>query len=505
MAFKIKKILTERQLFRAKWSIGLVMICLVVNLCASFAYGSTTAAEDACVAGAAGSNHLCYDGEVFSTTETEWYPRGRIVYYSHNEQVCNSSLLIPGTAILPSGLLAVFYALCLVYLFLGIYVVSDVFMASIERITSQTQIVKVHDRVGQVVREQKVKVWNPTVANLTLMALGSSAPEILLAVIEAGTNLGGCPGELGASTIVGSAAFNLLVITAACIYAVDDTNDTTPDSARDPAGPPKGVKKIYDMGVFSVTAGSSIFAYGWLYWVLKDQKVDSTEAWLTFVFFFVLVGLAWAFDRFKERQMQKQRKGEDETGQPVIEYSAVEIYRELIDDKKGLNPTTEAGIEKRNKMKNFVKETMKTDQIDKVQLADLKTAIEGEGLIKRIQYRKQVGIQQKKQVVAKGEIYKAEHVSADALDETEKHPRFGFRCLHYSVSESSGTIIIHVVNKQKTAGSVRVVTIDKEAKAGDDYEKVDTILEFSQGQAEHFIEVTINDDDNWEPDEDFLV
>lgn len=29
-----------------------------------------------------------------------------------------------------------------------------------------------------------VDVWNPTVANLTLMALGSSAPEILLNVIE---------------------------------------------------------------------------------------------------------------------------------------------------------------------------------------------------------------------------------------------------------------------------------------------------------------------------------
>jgi len=330
------------------------------------------------------------------------------------------------------------------------------------------------------VREQKVKVWNPTVANLTLMALGSSAPEILLAVIEAASNLGGCPGELGASTIVGSAAFNLLVITAACIYAVDDTNDATPDGERDPAGPPKGVKKIYDMGVFAVTAGSSIFAYAWLYWVLRDQKVDSTEAWLTFVFFFVLVGLAWACDRFKERQMQKL-KGKEVENSPVIEYSAVEIYRELIDDKQGRNPTTEAGIEKRAKMKNFVKETMKTDQIDKVQLADLKTAIEGEGLIKRIQYRKQVGIQQKKQVVAKGEIYKAEHVSADALDETEKHPRFGFRCLHYSVSESSGTIIIHVINKQKTQGSVRVATIDKEAKAGEDYEKVDTILQFSSG------------------------
>ena len=35
--------------------------------------------------------------------------------------------------------------------------------------------------------EQKrvyVTVWNSTVANLTLMALGSSAPEILLSVIE---------------------------------------------------------------------------------------------------------------------------------------------------------------------------------------------------------------------------------------------------------------------------------------------------------------------------------
>lgn len=337
------------------------------------------------------------------------------------------------------------------------------------------------------------------------MALGSSAPEILLAVIEAGTNLGGCPGELGASTIVGSAAFNLLVITAACIYAVDETNDTTPDSERD-EGLPKGVKKIYDMGVFSVTAGSSIFAYAWLYWVLKDQRVDSTEAWLTFIFFFVLVGLAWGLDRFKERQMQKERnEGGAEKGQPVIEYSAVEIYRELIDERKGLNPTTPADIEKRNKMKAFVKETMKTDQIDKVQLGDLKTAVEGEGLIKRIQYRKQVGIQQKKQVVAKGEIYKAEHVSADALDEVDKHPCFGFRCLHYSVSESSGTIRIHVVNKQKTAGAVRVVTIDKEAKAGDDYEKVDTILEFEAGDQEKYIEVKINDDDNWEPDEDFLV
>ncbi len=33
-----------------------------------------------------------------------------------------------------------------------------------------------------------VRIWNETVSNLTLMALGSSAPEILLSVIEVRTH-----------------------------------------------------------------------------------------------------------------------------------------------------------------------------------------------------------------------------------------------------------------------------------------------------------------------------
>ncbi|KIH52102.1 hypothetical protein ANCDUO_17798 [Ancylostoma duodenale] len=49
---------------------------------------------------------------------------------------------------------------------------------------------------------EEVKVWNPTVANLTLMALGSSAPEILLSIIEIVGN-GFRSGDLGPGTIVG--------------------------------------------------------------------------------------------------------------------------------------------------------------------------------------------------------------------------------------------------------------------------------------------------------------
>lgn len=58
-------------------------------------------------------------------------------------------------------------------------------------------------------------MWNPTLANLSLMALGSSAPEILLSVVEVGT-LNMRVGPLGPFTIVGSAAFNLFIISAVC-------------------------------------------------------------------------------------------------------------------------------------------------------------------------------------------------------------------------------------------------------------------------------------------------
>lgn len=135
----------------------------------------------------------------------------------------------------------------LIYLFMGIAIVSDIFMLAIEKITSQKVSVEVIDEDGVKIIKH-MYIWNPTVANLTLMALGSSAPEILLSVIETLSGFNKCPGELGASTIVGSAAYNLLVITGVSVYAVND-----------------GVKKINDMGVFAITCISSLWAYIWLF------------------------------------------------------------------------------------------------------------------------------------------------------------------------------------------------------------------------------------------------
>lgn len=80
------------------------------------------------------------------------------------------------------------------------------------------------------------------------MALGSSAPEILLSVIGTMQDLDAVPPELGPSTIVGSAAFNLLVISGLSIMAVDDKP-----------------KKVRDLGVFAVTSIASLWAYIWLF------------------------------------------------------------------------------------------------------------------------------------------------------------------------------------------------------------------------------------------------
>ena len=100
-----------------------------------------------------------------------------------------------------------------------------------------------------------VKVWNETVANLSLMALGSSAPEILLSVIEIWAK-GFKSGDLGPGTIVGSAAFNLFMIIGLCMYVIPDDE----------------VRKIKHLRVFLVTATWSVFAYIWLYVILGKEQ-----------------------------------------------------------------------------------------------------------------------------------------------------------------------------------------------------------------------------------------
>uniref|UniRef100_A0A914MWA4 Sodium/calcium exchanger membrane region domain-containing protein n=1 Tax=Meloidogyne incognita TaxID=6306 RepID=A0A914MWA4_MELIC len=175
----------------------------------------------------------------------------------------------------------IIYFFVIAYLFLGVSIVADRFMSSIEVITSMERTVVVK-RLGLPPAKVKVRIWNDTVSNLTLMALGSSAPEILLSIIEV-VGKGFEAGDLGPNTIVGSAAFNLFMIIAICVSAV----------------PPKEVRRQKHLDVFFVTATWSIFAYVWLWAILAYFSPGVIEIWeglVTFAFFPITVLTAWIAD-----------------------------------------------------------------------------------------------------------------------------------------------------------------------------------------------------------------
>mmetsp|Transcript_50674 Transcript_50674/g.147435 ORF Transcript_50674/g.147435 Transcript_50674/m.147435 type:complete len:815 (-) Transcript_50674:167-2611(-) len=185
------------------------------------------------------------------------------------------------------------YLFGLLYCFMGVAATSDVFMAAIEKITSKKR--RVLDK--EMKKKVTVQMWNPTVANLTLMALGSSAPEILLNVIFIFAD-GYFQEGLGPSTIVGSAAFNLFCISAVCVVAI-------------PAGEARYIK---EMQVYCVTAFFSIFAYIWLLFILMVISPNIVEVWegvLTFLFFPVLVTVAYLADRgyFTKSSQSNDKRG----------------------------------------------------------------------------------------------------------------------------------------------------------------------------------------------------
>jgi len=62
--------------------------------------------------------------------------------------------------------------------------------------------------------------------------------------------------------------------------------------------------------------------------------VTVVEAWITMGLFFVLVGLSYMADRFKNKKTEDEKlltTNKDEV--PFIEYTALEIYKELLVEK----------------------------------------------------------------------------------------------------------------------------------------------------------------------------
>jgi solute carrier family 8 (sodium/calcium exchanger) len=402
-----------------------------------------------------------------------------------------------------NGLRIVLYFLGLVWCFMGVAIVADIFMQAIERVTSTEK--KVWVTVAGQQKQFHVRVWNDTVANLSLMALGSSAPEILLNVL-------GIVGkefyseELGPSTIVGSAAFNLLVISAVCVVAIK-----SPD-----------VRRINDTLVYSCTAFFSIFAYLWLVIILMlwtPDIVSVEEATITFLFFPLLVGLAYAFDvGYFENFLKKKRAAEKKSAKVVamdeeIAADSVKIAKlkmlddavvELASSNRKRQSVVDPAVLK--KVAGKILENNQCSATQAVKLADLQ--LSEERAKSRAYYRiagtrTVLGGKHPVQLTPQG--VDAEAIAGKAG--VNSALTVGFVSPLHGVLESQKKCQLEVERQGMKGESVTVKfeTRNGTAIAGQHYKARSGVITFEPMQTCAKIEVELIDDSNWTADSSFFV
>ncbi|XP_046747323.1 sodium/calcium exchanger 3 [Diprion similis] len=412
------------------------------------------------------------------------------------------------------------YFFLLMYLFIGVSIVSDRFMAAIEVITSKEKelVVRRHGREPQIV---VVRVWNETVANLTLMALGSSAPEILLSIIEIWAKNFEA-GELGPGTIVGSAAYNLFVIISLCVFVI-----------------PEGeTRKIKHLRVFFVTATWSIFAYVWLYIILAVSSPGVLEVWegiLTFSFFPATVLTAYVADqrlliyKYLHKGYRMNKRGVIVQGEAADSGRGTEL--EIKTGNNGIrcehidsdSPEAREFEQMRRDYIQTLRELRK--QHPTLSLEQLEVMAHEEVLGKGPKSRAFYRVQATRKMVGAGNLsrkiseraqsdlseVKAElqRAEAESIDiDAVNAMRVFFDPCHYTVMENVGTFEVGVTRaggdlRQECA--VDYCTEDGSAEAGSDYVSTSGTLIFAPGETRKTIQLSVIDDELFEEDEHFYV
>ncbi|XP_066884383.1 sodium/calcium exchanger 3 isoform X3 [Kogia breviceps] len=403
------------------------------------------------------------------------------------------------------------YFVALIYMFLGVSIIADRFMASIEVITSQEREVTIKKPNGET-STTTIRVWNETVSNLTLMALGSSAPEILLSLIEV-CGHGFIAGDLGPSTIVGSAAFNMFIIIGICIYVIPDGE----------------TRKIKHLRVFFVTAAWSIFAYIWLYMILAVFSPGVVQVWeglLTLFFFPVCVLLAWVADKrllFYKYMHKKYRTDkhrgiiiETEGDHPKgIEMDGKMMNSHFLDGH--LVPLEGKEVdESRREMIRILKDLkQKHPEKDLDQLVEMANYY---ALSHQQKSRAFYRIQATRMMTGAGNILKkhaaeqakkASSMSELHTDEPEDFvSKVFFDPCSYQCLENCGAVLLTVVRKGGDMSKTLYVdykTEDGSANAGADYEFTEGTVVLKPGETHKEFSVGIIDDDIFEEDEHFFV
>lgn len=466
----------------------------------------------------------------------------------------------------PVGVRILLYAVLLAWLFTGVAIIANVFMEGIEQITAAEKTVKRKDGT-----EEKVRVWNPSIANLSLMALGSSAPEIVLNIIEVVGAIGGgnfvestkkgeeglyMEGSLGPGTIVGSAAFNLLVIIGICTMAI----------------PAQQRRKIDAMSSYVWTAFWAVAAYLWLVIILMGSTpniVDFWEALLTLIYFPIMLLVAYKLDIEAWpgaciRMMPSKRavSPRESSATRIVPGDPAATNAPFKPDGKTGRGGVLRMLQRRSSMNlrykvdtSPFKAGKLPDQLDIEEAMKIVNAMQAEGSDEKLSAQQIKAIGQTLKGKSKSEqrressflsifslcgLRKKKHVD-DGLSEEDRlllkmrllapsalqdgganviGMPARFESLNYSIMESCGTVKIGVVLPkgfwgESTSGTkaapikIGIRTRDgsgkNSANAGDDYEPKCEIMTFEPGELRQEISIKIIDDSSYEPDETFEV
>lgn len=110
--------------------------------------------------------------------------------HTYMAEKCQSYLIFHGETALGNGFRAFLYLLGLAYCFIGLSAITARFFRSMENVVKHTRkVVEIDPQTkSELIIEEKV--WNYTIADITLLAFGTSFPQISLAIIDAIRNIG---------------------------------------------------------------------------------------------------------------------------------------------------------------------------------------------------------------------------------------------------------------------------------------------------------------------------
>jgi len=277
-----------------------------------------------------------------------------------------------GAYLMQGGTLGIALLLLVLYLFIGIAVLSDVLLAAVGEITTATESVEIRDKANEKSIWIAEPVWNSQIANVTLLALGSSAPEIFLCLFSMLKDIEGVPNQIGPIVLVGSGAFNLLVVSALSIMAATET------------------KRVLNLCSFLTTAAFATVAYVWLFVVLlviSPGVVDFSEAMITLLGYPMLILVIWISDKITDSGISDEEQNKKRICKHGLRTLAHEYGLAYVLDINRINaPAT--STEEMKRIQEYFKVCLGVEDLSNVTLEELAEVLEPENPISRLTHRK---------------------------------------------------------------------------------------------------------------------